>query len=212
MHANMLIYPLIPLGFFCCGVVWAPIFTGAASIKEGLESASYLATIAACVAAIIALRGWRAQFRYGKKFECLSALKLASDNIRSATKHGRLFTRNQMRVQGLVNGSFPALESRAAEAEAAWSNADQEMLKATDECELFLSGKFYRQIFLLHEQLSRLVREYECNFFLLLESNAVSVQEIHSSERAFSKESDRIISEIQTTVREMRLKEFPVSP
>lgn len=196
---------------FFCGVVWAPVFSGSASVKEGLEVTSYLATVAACIAAILALKSWRAQFRYGKKFESLTALKVASDNIRCATRHIRLFTRNQMRAQGFVQGEFPTLEARAAEVEQAWIAAEKDLLRAIDECELFVNSKFFRKVFLLSQELTQFVRDYEYRFFELLEVKETTAHDIHRVERESSAESERVISEIQSTVRAMRLKEFPLA-
>lgn len=210
--SELSIYALMCVGVFFCGVVWAPVFSGSTPIKDGLEVVSYLATVAACIAAILALKSWQAQFRYGKKFESLTALKLASDNISCATRHIRLFTRNQMRAQGFIQGEFPALEARATEVEQAWIAAEKDLSRAIDECELFVSAKFYREVFLLGQELTQFVRGYEYKFFELLEVKGITAHEIHRVERENSMQSDRVISAIQSTVRAMRLKEFPLAP
>lgn len=200
---------------FMAGVVWSPILlssrdgvSGFGSLKETLECISYVATVAACVAAILALKSWRTQFRHSKKFECLARLKLASDNIQCAGRHVRFFTRNQIRINGLTAGQFPKMEERASEAEQAWVSADTEMGRAIDERELFVVSKFQRELFLLHDELSQVVRTYEYKFFDLLEDKVVAMQLIHATERTAYAQCDEIVGKIKSLTKSMRSKEF----
>lgn len=200
---------------FMAGVVWSPIMLGSregvsgfSSLKESLECISYVATVAACIAAILALKSWKTQFWHSKKYECLARLKLASDNIQCAGRHVRFFTRNQIRINELIFGQFPSLEARASEAEQAWVSADTEMGRAIDECELFLASKVQRELFLLHDELSQVVRSYEYRFFDFLEDKVVAMQVIHSAERTAYAQCDEIVGKIKILIKSMRSKEF----
>lgn len=66
-------------GFFC-GVVWAPVF-GDLKVADALEATSYVATIIACVVAVITLSAWRYQFRHAERYAALKDLKVAVTDL-----------------------------------------------------------------------------------------------------------------------------------
>ncbi|MFV3289155.1 hypothetical protein ACNFBR_10480 [Pseudomonas sp. NY11955] len=78
---DIAILTAVVVGSFFSGVVWAPIFTDKALIKDLLESSSYVATIFACVVAVVALSSWKKQFRFSERFSRLSSLKDAATDL-----------------------------------------------------------------------------------------------------------------------------------
>lgn len=71
----------VVVGSFFTGVVWAPAFTDKPLLKDLLESTSYIATILACVIAVVALTSWKKQFRFSERFARLSHLKDAATDL-----------------------------------------------------------------------------------------------------------------------------------
>lgn len=77
---DSLIWVAIIVGAFFCGVVWAPAFAGL-PMKAVLEATSYIATIIACLVAVITLIAWRSQFRHAERYATLKVLKGAVTDL-----------------------------------------------------------------------------------------------------------------------------------
>lgn len=72
--SEIMIYGFICVGLFFTGVVWAPMFSNPATVKNSIEVMSYLATIFACGVAISALNSWRSQFKHSERYAALKSL------------------------------------------------------------------------------------------------------------------------------------------
>lgn len=73
-RSDNLIAVTVIVGTFFCGVVWAPQLVSF-GVKDALEATSYVATIIACVVAVVALLAWKAQFRHAERYATLKSLK-----------------------------------------------------------------------------------------------------------------------------------------
>lgn len=70
----------IIVGAFFCGVVWSPLLADL-KVADALEATSYVATIIACVVAVITLSAWRYQFRHAERYSTLKDLKVAATDL-----------------------------------------------------------------------------------------------------------------------------------
>lgn len=71
---------------YCIGSIQSLEATGLGRLKYALELGSFVATITACVAAVLSLRLWRRQFRHGKEFEILTKANTAINELNVARR------------------------------------------------------------------------------------------------------------------------------
>lgn len=113
-RADNLIAVTVVVGAFFCGVVWAPQLVDF-SVKDALEATSYVATIVACVVAVVALLAWKAQFRHAERYATLRALKDAITDMH--TYRGFLLAVKKSCDYQIANGGDvdPALRAKEIE-------------------------------------------------------------------------------------------------
>jgi len=86
-RSDSIMLAVIGIGLFTAGLVWRPVAGGGDGIKYFLECASYIATTMAAIAATIALRAWRDQFKHTERFKHLSELKEAANDLSAFTAY-----------------------------------------------------------------------------------------------------------------------------
>lgn len=111
-RADNLILVAIVIGSFFCGIVWAPSLNDF-HVKGALEATSYIATIIACVVAVIALLAWKSQFRHAERYATLKDLKGAVTDMH--TYRGFLLAVKRSCDHQIANGGAVDPDLRAIE-------------------------------------------------------------------------------------------------
>ncbi|WAG81385.1 hypothetical protein LMK08_12225 [Metapseudomonas furukawaii] len=131
-------------GLFASGIVFSILFSDgvtATSVAGALSYLGSMATLTAAIVAISAVSDWRSQFRHSEKYNCLKALKVAAENLRSY--RALVSAMEQRHLYSMMNGGADNQEAvrREESARSAWVVALQTYSSAWTNAAVFLSDE-----------------------------------------------------------------------
>lgn len=178
-------------------------------IKDVFELLSFIATIAACIAAIVTLWRWRAEFRYSKSYECMSRLKAASKKISIVRKYFREFMHFQLLEARKERVMSDEQKSNFLLIKTDWDSANSELVSAIEEVDLFVDNDALCKLTSLQGELSQeafisTIKMIE----MIFESDDLKVHKVHAYHLEVDTRLRDIVSDIQWLVNDLRRDAF----
>lgn len=178
-------------------------------IKDIFEFLSFVATIAACIAAIVALRGWRAEFRYSKSYDCLSRLKSAAKNVIVVRKYFREFMHYQLFEARKDRVIVPQQKDNFLAVKAEWDAANAELLSEIEDVDLFVGNESLSKLMALQSELSEEAFVATLKMIeMIFETDDLKISKVHSYQLEMDMLFKDIVSDIQWLVNDLRRDAF----